>query len=127
MPWDKDFNFEINQLFTKEIAPTVQEIREVVEEKHYLRNFCTNLLNDTVSLATLAAGIGTLGVGIMKYDSSIISEALKNLTAPALVGAGLNVVKNALNTANNINDKVNEKKKHDLYFYYAAEKQLKKL
>ena len=112
--WDKEFSAEAEEIFHREIEPTVLDIEDAVKSNRSLFEIATRKLADKPALAT-----------------SIFSFIVAQISAmPTIVGAGMSL---AVGTATAIYDAVRESqsqeiglRQNQLYFYYRAKELLDK-
>ena len=122
LPWDSNFSNEISLMFTKKIAPTISEIKSVVEQNSFLRKFCTNIVNDRFAVTPIATGIG---VPLLEGLSAAIAPLATAIQLPsALVSAsiagGAVVTKNLINSYNSYKIDKQRSEENALFFFYLA-------
>ena len=119
MPWDNDFSSELSLLFINEVDPCIAEIRSIVEQNSALKKFCTNILNDKISVLPLITAC--LNMSVLP-----LAEAIKLPSAIAtMVSGGIIVGKNLINTHNEYLLEKKKAQENSLYFYYSLSKRIK--
>ena len=111
--WEKDFPYEVDQLFIEKVKPTIIEIEEAVKSNRLLLKLASNFAQKSIILPSSSA----LGFLISRLDDipNIISQSLA-------IGLGATAV--ASNTIYNWKVEKNKIEKNQLYFYYKLGKEL---
>lgn len=126
MPWDKDFQNECSLLYTKEISPALLEIEELCNDTSFLKNLSTRILNDD-SLPAGLASVGGLCVSVGAASTlSLFMDFVSANQAVLFVAGAWTTTKIAQAFGDYIKGKRDVSRK-DLYFYYKASVNLKKL
>lgn len=131
LPWDKDFKFDCLKLYNTEVAPTIQEINEIMTETSVLKNLGRKVLKDEEFRK--AAGWTAAGLTTVITTSSSLSGAFDVMKGiiilMGLAGVSKQIVKGFLKTADlvsqakqEVKEKQKEAGKNVMYYYYLASK-----
>lgn len=123
LPWDNDFETESSLLYYQEVAPAITEIREMAQDNSFLKNLGGKVLADTdfmTNAGQLAVSVAAAGV-----ISSLADAA--SLDAAVLTAGGVWAVQKVKSAYDEYAEKKKEIQRKDLYFYYQAGEQLRKL
>jgi len=112
-PWDEGFYYDIEKLFYQRIEPAVLEIEEECKSNRYLSKL---LYTATKSSWQIPAGLGVI--------ISKLAE-VSNISATA-IGLAMGAGTVAYNALHEWKEKTREIEQNQIYFYYKAEKMLKK-
>jgi hypothetical protein len=111
--WDKDFPFEVDQLFIERVAPAVAAIEDEVKTNKYLYELGYSLLSASVPVTASSA----LGIGL-----STVAGLSDVVNASMGASAGLAVL--SIHAHKKWLDKQREIEKNQMFFYYKARKML---
>lgn len=116
MPWDDTFKHESYMLYQQHIAPSILELDEMTKENKFIKNLSYNLLTDD----SFIKGTGGLIISIVAAGAiSSFMDAVSTDTAILSTG-GTYAASKIAKTFKEYNEKQNEVKKKDMYFYYKA-------
>jgi hypothetical protein len=119
LPWDKDFSYDCDMLYTQEIAPAVADIQEAVRDNNVMKNLTSKFTSDDDALKTLGfLSICVAAPGVLPGFAGIDLASL-------LAGGSLAIAKVA-QSIKEFKDNKKEIQHNDLYFYYRAGEMLKK-
>ncbi|ADG71974.1 hypothetical protein [Brachyspira murdochii] len=118
MPWDRDFENECYSIYSKYIAPAIEEIDELTKENSFIKNLGLNFLKIDLKTDTLPLlGIGLAQSGMLNNVFDFCSQNVQLITSIGLYA--LNKSGAALKEKIENDRKIRKK---DLYFYYKAGK-----
>lgn len=133
-PWDKDFQYECLKIYSKEVAPRVEELNELASDTSVLKNMGRKVLADEEirkKAGWITGGLVTsiTTVGNMQGALNLLSNWLLGLSmvvvAPNAVQAFLKVLNTASEAKQEV-EKINkEMRGNTMYYYYKASIDLK--
>ncbi|OZC01783.1 hypothetical protein [Rubricoccus marinus] len=109
-PWDADFARDAEQVYRRDVAPAVEDIRDAIQSTGYLRALVSRYADRPALLAPLAAPALALAVAG--------PDALTHAVGLAI--GGLSVAANAAQARYDAGDRAREAEAHRLFFYVAA-------
>lgn len=112
-PWDRDFEADAENLFYKDVEPTVLEIEDAVKSNSYLAMLVRKIVDKPL---TIPVG-STLAMAMSQLSS------LPMLAAQAL-GIGLSAAPLVYDTTKEWKEKQIATEQNQLFFYYKARKEL---
>ncbi len=107
--WSKDFTIECSELFYNQIAPTVLDIEESIQENSLVKKTLSNVVNSET--LKVAGGGSLLGFGI-SHASELVSFP------PELIGVTAGATKAVIDSYIQWKEEKKNIAKNNLYFYY---------
>ena len=110
-PWSKDFEYECEKLYHKDIAPAINEIDQKIRDNNIYKNITNTLFNKEFLVSATAAITGGIVSGL--------ATALSTMTVGAFTDIKSGINRNKETKA--------EIENNNLYFYYKASKKFEKI
>ncbi|MHC1723200.1 MAG: hypothetical protein AB9836_08360 [Aminipila sp.] len=114
-PWDTEFAYDSDKLFSKDIEPAILDIEEAIESNKYLKHIVSRVINNPLVVPA------TSSLGLMV--SSLANFPNISATALGAVAGGGTLLYNAME---DWKEKNKEIERNQLYFYYKAGAKIKR-
>lgn len=133
-PWDKDFQYDCLKIYSKEVAPRVEELNELATETTVLKNMGRKVLADEEIRKKAGCLVGGLVTSIATTNTMLgAMDVLKNwifsLSMVVIAPNAVQTFMKTLNIASEAKQETDKVKKemqgNTMYYYYKASKDLK--
>lgn len=118
--WDKNFQFDAEHVFRRDIAPTIDRLEEEIKSNKFVKE----LLRKFAEKLPIAAAGSTLALG-----GSALAMKMSDLSLPTIVGLSVGgLISGGISlydTHKEWNKAERKTKENNLFFYYRASKLLK--
>ena len=128
-PWDKDFEYDCLKIYSKEIAPVVEELNTLASQTSVLKNMGRRVLKDEDFRRNTAWMVG--GLAVKLSSSSNLFGALESIyklivsmsmivIAPKAYSAFMKTMNIRADAKDDIESIKKEMKSNSIYYYYKA-------
>ena len=133
-PWDQDFQYDCLKIYSKEVAPKVEELNELSSETSVLKNMGRKVLAEEEIRKKASWVVGGLVTTITTSTNmlgafNVFKNWLLSLSmiviAPNIASAFLKTLNMASEAKQEKNEKEKEMSGNTMYYYYKASKDLR--
>lgn len=133
-PWDQDFQYDCLKIYSKEVAPKVEELNELSSETSVLKNMGRKVLAEEEIRKKASRVVGGLVTTITTSTNmlgafNVFKNWLLSLSmiviAPNIASAFLKTLNMASEAKQEKNEKEKEMSGNTMYYYYKASKDLR--